>query len=165
MPDILWGRDSNVFNKKSRMQLFRTWGSLTAMLPKGGTALWGNDTYAPEDDDPEDVGGDDNICVTSSEPHGHVSAEEAEQQEQKGDEGGAAAQGGANGAAGNETAGVSSGGRCELGVRPVTKHGQVIGFTGNLTSKNWTVEEVSDNTASERERGRSRGGRVSELGA
>lgn len=35
LSDILWGRDSNVFNKKQRVQLFRTWGSLSAMLPKG----------------------------------------------------------------------------------------------------------------------------------
>eukprot|EP00899_Mesostigma_viride_P014063 jgi/Mesvir1/22658/Mv14092-RA.1 len=31
--------------------LFRSWGSLASMLPKGGEAVWGNSTFAP--DDPE----------------------------------------------------------------------------------------------------------------
>lgn len=31
------------------MKLFRTWGSGIGMLPSGGTAAWGNATWAPDD--------------------------------------------------------------------------------------------------------------------
>lgn len=30
------------FSKSERAQLFRSWGSLLSMLPKGGEAIWGN---------------------------------------------------------------------------------------------------------------------------
>lgn len=33
------------------LQLFRTWGSVLAMLPVGGPKVWGNATHAPDDDD------------------------------------------------------------------------------------------------------------------
>lgn len=33
------------------LQLFRTWGSVMAMLPVGGSKVWGNATNAPDDDD------------------------------------------------------------------------------------------------------------------
>lgn len=33
------------------VQLFRTWGSVMAMLPVGGSKVWGNATFAPDDDD------------------------------------------------------------------------------------------------------------------
>lgn len=32
------------------LQLFRTWGSVLAMLPIGGPKVWGNATFAPDDD-------------------------------------------------------------------------------------------------------------------
>ncbi|CAG8699261.1 6762_t:CDS:2, partial [Acaulospora colombiana] len=37
------------FSKIERADLFRTWGGLSSMLPKGGELLWGNETYAPDD--------------------------------------------------------------------------------------------------------------------
>ena len=46
---ILFGQSKNAFHRKNRKRLFRTWGSLTAMLPKGGNVLWGNASHAPED--------------------------------------------------------------------------------------------------------------------
>jgi hypothetical protein len=33
------------------LQLFRTWGSVMAMLPVGGPKVWGNASFAPDDDD------------------------------------------------------------------------------------------------------------------
>eukprot|EP00878_Enallax_costatus_P008458 GHUV01008840.1.p1 GENE.GHUV01008840.1~~GHUV01008840.1.p1 ORF type:complete len:707 (+),score=149.19 GHUV01008840.1:1658-3778(+) len=36
--------------KQSRAALFRTWGSPMAMLPVGGPKVWGNATFAPDDD-------------------------------------------------------------------------------------------------------------------
>lgn len=32
------------------VQMFRTWGSVLAMLPVGGPKVWGNATHAPDDD-------------------------------------------------------------------------------------------------------------------
>ncbi|GAB5032649.1 phospholipid:diacylglycerol acyltransferase [Nannochloropsis oceanica] len=46
---ILFGKSNNAFHRTNRRRLFRSWGSLTAMLPKGGNQLWGNLTHAPED--------------------------------------------------------------------------------------------------------------------
>lgn len=40
--------------RDERVRLFRTWGSGLGMLPIGGTAAWGNATWAP-DDTPEMV--------------------------------------------------------------------------------------------------------------
>src|SRR4051794_37519356 len=37
------------FSKRERADLFRTWGGLSSMLPKGGEAIWGNITHAPDD--------------------------------------------------------------------------------------------------------------------
>jgi len=37
------------FSKRERCDLFRTWGGLSSMLPKGGDAVWGNLTHAPDD--------------------------------------------------------------------------------------------------------------------
>ncbi|CAG8643201.1 3073_t:CDS:2, partial [Racocetra fulgida] len=37
------------FSKRERSELFRTWGGLSSMLPKGGAAIWGNTTHAPDD--------------------------------------------------------------------------------------------------------------------
>ena len=37
------------FNRNFRQKLFRSWGSLTAMLPKGGEFIWGDHNSAPED--------------------------------------------------------------------------------------------------------------------
>ncbi|KAG9292687.1 hypothetical protein G9A89_008274 [Geosiphon pyriformis] len=37
------------FSKRERSELFRTWGGLASMLPKGGEAVWGNNTHAPDD--------------------------------------------------------------------------------------------------------------------
>eukprot|EP00891_Asterochloris_glomerata_P002292 jgi/Astpho2/2292/e_gw1.00040.193.1_t len=37
--------------RPTRANLFRTWGSLHGMLPVGGPAIWGNGTWAPDDDD------------------------------------------------------------------------------------------------------------------
>ncbi|CAG8534380.1 1342_t:CDS:10 [Acaulospora morrowiae] len=37
------------FSKHERANLFRTWGGLSSMLPKGGESLWGNETHAPDD--------------------------------------------------------------------------------------------------------------------
>ena len=48
---ILFGKQNNAFHRTNRKKLFRTWGSLTAMLPKGGMPLWGNLSHAPEDVD------------------------------------------------------------------------------------------------------------------
>ncbi|CAG8436445.1 3837_t:CDS:10 [Diversispora eburnea] len=39
------------FSKLERAELFRTWGGLSSMLPKGGDAIWGNVTNAPDDRD------------------------------------------------------------------------------------------------------------------
>ena len=35
--------------RDERVRLFRTWGSGLGMLPIGGTAAWGNATWAPDD--------------------------------------------------------------------------------------------------------------------
>ncbi|WIA16398.1 hypothetical protein OEZ85_013090 [Tetradesmus obliquus] len=37
--------------KQSRAAMFRTWGSVLAMLPVGGPKVWGNATHAPDDDE------------------------------------------------------------------------------------------------------------------
>lgn len=49
LESILFGNEGSAFNRRNRRRLFRTWGSLTAMLPKGGAAVWGNLTHAPDD--------------------------------------------------------------------------------------------------------------------
>ena len=35
--------------RDERVKLFRTWGPGLGMLPIGGTAAWGNATWAPDD--------------------------------------------------------------------------------------------------------------------
>lgn len=40
-----------VFTKKERASLFRTWGGVASMIPKGGDLIWGNLTWAPDADD------------------------------------------------------------------------------------------------------------------
>ncbi|CAG8824541.1 4643_t:CDS:1, partial [Gigaspora rosea] len=37
------------FSRRERAELFRSWGGLSSMLPKGGEAIWGNITHAPDD--------------------------------------------------------------------------------------------------------------------
>lgn len=37
------------FSRKERARLFRTWAGSASMLIKGGNAVWGNDTWAPDD--------------------------------------------------------------------------------------------------------------------
>eukprot|EP00727_Mastigamoeba_balamuthi_P014135 m51a1_g9344 putative phospholipid:diacylglycerol acyltransferase (608) ;mRNA; f:74168-76142 len=37
------------FSKQQRRQMFRSWSSVLALLPKGGDAVWGNATAAPDD--------------------------------------------------------------------------------------------------------------------
>lgn len=37
------------FTPASRSALVRTWSSLYSMFPRGGTSVWGNETYAPDD--------------------------------------------------------------------------------------------------------------------
>ena len=39
----------NLVSNLDLLRLFRSFGSLPSMLPKGGTAIWGNLTHAPED--------------------------------------------------------------------------------------------------------------------
>lgn len=39
----------NLVPRQARTRLFRTWGSLIGMLPVGGTRVWGNTTWAPDD--------------------------------------------------------------------------------------------------------------------
>ncbi|GES89222.1 phospholipid:diacylglycerol acyltransferase [Rhizophagus clarus] len=39
------------FSKLERADLFRTWGGLSSMLPKGGEEIWGNESQAPDDSD------------------------------------------------------------------------------------------------------------------
>ncbi|CAG8545945.1 21111_t:CDS:10 [Rhizophagus irregularis] len=39
------------FSKLERADLFRTWGGLSSMLPKGGEEIWGNEFQAPDDSD------------------------------------------------------------------------------------------------------------------
>ena len=39
----------NFVPRNQRVKLFRTWGSGIGMLPSGGTAAWGNATWAPDD--------------------------------------------------------------------------------------------------------------------
>lgn len=36
------------FSRKERAKLFRTWAGSASMLVKGGEAVWGNSTWAPE---------------------------------------------------------------------------------------------------------------------
>jgi hypothetical protein len=43
--------DSRPITTHTHTQLFRTWGSVLAMLPVGGPKVWGNATFAPDDDD------------------------------------------------------------------------------------------------------------------
>ncbi|KAJ1657558.1 phospholipid:diacylglycerol acyltransferase [Dispira simplex] len=42
------------FNKQERATLFRSWGGLASLLPRGGNHIWGNMTWAPDDDFPAD---------------------------------------------------------------------------------------------------------------
>lgn len=35
--------------QKARIALFRSWGSSIGMLPVGGSNIWGNHTWSPED--------------------------------------------------------------------------------------------------------------------
>lgn len=37
--------------RASRAHMFRSWGSLIGMLPQGGNKVWGNSTWAPDDND------------------------------------------------------------------------------------------------------------------
>jgi phospholipid:diacylglycerol acyltransferase len=43
--------DSMMMPRARRAQLFRTWGSVLGMLPVGGAGVWGNASWAPDDDD------------------------------------------------------------------------------------------------------------------
>ena len=43
--------DSMMMSRARRAQLFRTWGSVLALLPVGGPKVWGNGSWAPDDDD------------------------------------------------------------------------------------------------------------------
>src|SRR5204863_837886 len=36
-------------NKDERAEIFRTMPGISSMLPKGGNAVWGNETWAPDD--------------------------------------------------------------------------------------------------------------------
>ncbi|OZJ01602.1 hypothetical protein BZG36_05278 [Bifiguratus adelaidae] len=48
------------FSRKERAELFRTWPGGSSLLPKGGEAIWGNLTWAPDDTIPIKVdGGED----------------------------------------------------------------------------------------------------------
>jgi hypothetical protein len=38
-----------LLSKEERTVVWRTWGSAVGMLPIGGTAIWGNATWAPDD--------------------------------------------------------------------------------------------------------------------
>jgi len=38
----------NLLSKKELMMMFRSFGSIASMIPKGGNAIWGNGTYTPE---------------------------------------------------------------------------------------------------------------------
>lgn len=40
----------NLVPRPARVQLYRSWGSLIGMLPTGGVRVWGNSTWAPDDD-------------------------------------------------------------------------------------------------------------------
>ncbi|KAH3744198.1 Lecithin:cholesterol/phospholipid:diacylglycerol acyltransferase [Pelomyxa schiedti] len=37
------------FSKQQRMQLFRSWGSLGSLLPRGGNTIWGNEKLSADD--------------------------------------------------------------------------------------------------------------------
>ncbi|KAI0030015.1 phospholipid/diacylglycerol acyltransferase [Vararia minispora EC-137] len=39
------------FSKKERRKLFRSWAGSASMWVKGGDAIWGNSTFAPDDED------------------------------------------------------------------------------------------------------------------
>lgn len=41
----------SLMSREKRADLWRTWGSCLTMLPLGGTKIWGNATWAPDDDD------------------------------------------------------------------------------------------------------------------
>jgi phospholipid:diacylglycerol acyltransferase len=36
-------------SRAARAEVIRTWGSMMAMLPVGGTTVWGNANWAPDD--------------------------------------------------------------------------------------------------------------------
>ena len=40
-----------LLGKEDRTAVWRTWGSPLGMLPIGGENIWGNETFAPDDDD------------------------------------------------------------------------------------------------------------------
>ncbi|KAF9564814.1 phospholipid:diacylglycerol acyltransferase [Agrocybe pediades] len=50
------------FSRKERQTLFRSWAGSASMWIKGGNAVWGNDTHAPDDD----------CDATHSHSHGHL---------------------------------------------------------------------------------------------
>ncbi|KAJ1917823.1 phospholipid:diacylglycerol acyltransferase [Tieghemiomyces parasiticus] len=37
------------FNRAERAELFRSWGGLGSLIPRGGNRIWGNSTWAPDD--------------------------------------------------------------------------------------------------------------------
>ena len=39
------------FTRAQRVELFRSWGASSALLPVGGNEVWGNQTWAPDDPD------------------------------------------------------------------------------------------------------------------
>jgi len=39
------------FSRKERARLFRTWAGSASMIIKGGNTIWGNSTWAPDDDE------------------------------------------------------------------------------------------------------------------
>lgn len=41
------------YSRQERATLFRSWGGLASMLPKGGNAVWGDENGVPDGDDPD----------------------------------------------------------------------------------------------------------------
>lgn len=44
------------FSRRERAKLFRTWAGSASMMIKGGDTIWGNLTWAPDDDEDADLG-------------------------------------------------------------------------------------------------------------
>lgn len=145
------------------------WGSLTAMLPKGGSAVWGNLTHAPDDPDlplaatqelpSASIGEEGGTCLPVLEDGAFVAPPEAaadgrtvEGQEARGrvPRSFAGTAEGEKAAEAAEAEAAVEEGRCvtpgERRAEPV-RYGQLIGFSseggGPAPRKNWTVEDVS----------------------
>lgn len=160
LESILFGKQDNAFNRRNRRKLFRTWGSLTAMLPKGGAAVWGNRTHAPDDVEEEgEEGGDGCLPVVEdgafvAPPRAGEAPRPAEGEEAPGELPGSAAGGEADGA--GEGSCVTPG---ERRAEPI-RYGQVISFSPaaetdagasaasappasqHSPKEGWTVEDV-----------------------